>query len=436
MIVPSIDLLGGQAVQLVGGEALALEAGDPRPLATRFGRVGEVAVIDLDAAREEGRNAETIADLLPLARCRVGGGIRSVEAARRWLDAGAAKVILGTAARPEVLRELPRERVIAALDARHGEVVDRGWRHATGQRLEDRIVALRDLVGGFLVTFVEREGRLGGVDLDRVRELLALAGDARLTVAGGVKDAADVAALDALGVDAQVGMALYTGKVSLGQAVGACLRSDRADGLWPTLVCDEGGRALGLTYSNEESLGLAIDEGRGIYRSRTRGLWRKGETSGDVQALLRVELDCDRDALRFVVRQTGAFCHLQTPSCFGPNAVRGLPALEARVAARLAAAPPGSYTARLAGDAQLLRGKLLEEAGELAAARGREAVVHEAADLLYFATVAAQQAGVRWTDVEAELDRRALKLARRKGDAKPPPPLPDDVSAPAPGGSA
>ena len=431
MIVPSIDLMGGQAVQLVGGEALAIEAGDPTPLAERFGRVGEIAVIDLDAAREEGSNAQLIRRLVRQAPCRVGGGIRSVAAARAWLDAGAQRVILGTAARPEVLAELPRERVIAALDARHGQVVDRGWRNDTGAALEDRLVELRGLVGGFLVTFVEREGRLGGVDLERVAQLKELAGEAQLTIAGGVQSAAEVAALDALGVDAQVGMALYTGRFSVADSLAACLKSDRPDGLWPTLVCDEAGRSLGLVYSDAESLSLALEEGRGIYRSRRRGLWRKGESSGDVQELLRVELDCDRDALCFTVRQRGrGFCHLGRRSCFAP--ARGFPALAERLAERAESAPPESYTARLLRDPQLLRGKLLEEAGELAVAETRQEVVHEAADLLYFASVALQRAGVSLAEVEAELDRRALRLSRRRGDAKPPPALNASTPTPTP----
>ena len=97
-------------MQLVGGEEQALDAGDPRPLATQFGRVGEIAVIDLDAALSRGTNEAVIQELLEHARCRVGGGIRDIEAARRWLDRGASRVILGTAARPDVLRGPPVER--------------------------------------------------------------------------------------------------------------------------------------------------------------------------------------------------------------------------------------------------------------------------------------------------------------------------------------
>ncbi len=98
MIVPSIDLMGGQTVQLVGGREKALDAGDPRPIAEKFRLAGEIAVVDLDAALGRGSNAELVKALLPLAPCRVGGGIRTVEAARAWLDAGATQVVLGTAA--------------------------------------------------------------------------------------------------------------------------------------------------------------------------------------------------------------------------------------------------------------------------------------------------------------------------------------------------
>ena len=322
MIVPSIDILGGQAVQLIGGEALAIEAGDPTPLADRFGRVGEIAVIDLDAARGEGSNADTIRPLLKRARCRVGGGIRTVEAALAWLDAGAEKVILGTAARPEILAQLPRERVIAALDAIDGEVVVEGWRTRTGVSITEQMARLAPYVGGFLVTFVEREGRLGGTAMDRLASLREAAGGVPVTVAGGVTTAEELAELDRLGFDAQVGMALYSGRLGLSEGFAAPLVSDRPDGLWPTVVVDERGVALGLCWSNAASLEQAIETGTGVYWSRKRGLWRKGETSGCVQTLLRVDVDCDRDALRFTVRQSGAgFCHLETRSCWGSDRV-------------------------------------------------------------------------------------------------------------------
>ena len=416
MIIPSIDLMDGQAVQLVQGRRKVLEAGDPRPIAERFGRVGEVAVVDLDAALGRGSNAGVMEELCRLAPCRVGGGIRDRDAALEWLDRGAAKVVLGTAAVPEVLEALPSDRVVAALDAWEGEVVVKGWTERTGRTVLGGMRELRGLAGGFLVTFVEGEGRESGFPRDQVRALVEAAGSSRLTVAGGITTAREVAWLDRTGADAQVGMALYRGNLDLAEAFTAPLRSERPDHLWPTIVTDDRGAALGLVWSSLESVRAAIDEGRGIYHSRSRGLWRKGGTSGAVQTLLHIAPDCDRDALRFTVAQAGeGFCHTGDWSCFGP--ARGLRQLERTVRSRRAAPVPGSLTARALADRSFLKGKLIEEAGELGEAAsmetGRGRVVEEAADLLYFLTVALERGGVSLADVERELDRRALKVKRR-----------------------
>jgi phosphoribosyl-ATP pyrophosphohydrolase len=417
MIVPSIDVMDGHAVQLIGGKEKAIDAGDPRPIARRFRIAGEVAVIDLDAALGRGNNRQVIEDLCQIGPCRVGGGIRDVETARRWLDAGAEKIILGTAARPEILGQLPRERLIAALDAVDGEVVVEGWQTKTGRGILERMGELRDLVGGFLVTFVEREGRLGGTRMDQVARLVEQAGRARLTIAGGVSTLEEIAELDRLGADAQVGMAIYSGRLDLGDCITAPLVSHRVDGLWVTAVVDEHGRALGIAYSDAESVREAVRRGVGAYRSRRRGLWVKGETSGATQLLMRIDADCDRDALRFTVRQSEpGFCHNDTWTCWGPD--RGLPALARVLAERVKHAPEGSYTRRLLDDPGLLRSKLREEAGELADATEREHVANEVADVMYFAMVAMARAGVSLADVETILDRRSLRTTRRRGDAK------------------
>jgi phosphoribosyl-AMP cyclohydrolase / phosphoribosyl-ATP pyrophosphohydrolase len=412
MIIPSIDLLAGDAVQLIGGEELAINAGAPEQLADRFGCVGEIAVIDLDAARGEGDNAAVLRALLSRAKCRVGGGIRTAEQAVSWLDAGAERVILGTAATPEILRALPRDRVIAAVDARDGEVVVDGWRRKTGRDLRDVVRELRPYVGGFLITFVEREGRLEGTALDQVADLVEVAGEARVTIAGGVSSAAEVAQLDKLGADAQVGMALYTGMLCLAEAFCAPLVSDRDDGLWPTVVTNERGVALGLTYSNVDSVQVALKRRRGVYWSRRRGLWEKGLTSGAGQRLLSIGTDCDRDALRFTVVQEGAgFCHEERYACFGD--LGGLGRLERTLRSRWVNAPEGSYTQRLFDEPDLLRAKLLEEAQELAEAETPRDVAWETADLLFFALAAAARRGVSLAEVEAELDRRSRVITRR-----------------------
>ncbi len=417
MIIPSIDLMSGNAVQLVGGKEKELDAGDPRPLAEKFRVAGEIAVIDLDAALGRGSNAGVIEELCRIAPCRVGGGIRDVETALKWLDAGAKKVILGTAARPEILSQLPRDRVIAALDAVDGEVVVEGWTTATGRHILEQIDALREHVGGFLVTFVEREGRLDGTDEALAQKVVDAARDCRVTIAGGITTTEEIAILDQMGADAQVGMALYKGLMDLGDAIAAPLKSDREDGLWPTVVCDERGVALGMVYSDAESLREAVRTGRGVYHSRRRGLWKKGETSGAIQQLLRIDPDCDRDALRFIVRQLGdGFCHRSTWTCWGED--RGLGSLERTLLKRLDDAPEDSYTRRLLDNPQLLASKLREEAQELADADVPEDVTWETADVLYFALVAMVRGGVALSDVEEELARRARKVSRRPGDAK------------------
>ena len=197
--------------------------------------------------------------------------------------------------------------------------------------------------------------------------------------------------------------------------------------MWPTVVSDVHGTTLGLAWSDRESLDTAIERGVGAYRSRKRGLWVKGETSGATQTLHRVELDCDRDALHFVVGQEGdGFCHQSTWSCFG-NA-SGLPALARKLAARGNDAPPGSYTRRLFEDPELLASKIREEADELVRAESREDVIHEAADVLYFTLARLAREGIGLDEVERALDRRALRISRRPGDAKPSPSSTEETS--------
>jgi phosphoribosyl-ATP pyrophosphohydrolase/phosphoribosyl-AMP cyclohydrolase/histidinol dehydrogenase len=219
---------------------------------------------------------------------------------------------------------------------------------------------------------------------------------------------------EALTVDAQREPSL----ISVAKLVMANATSDRPDGLFTTLVTDERGIALGLVYSSEESVAESLRTGRGVYQSRKRGLWYKGESSGDVQELVSMSLDCDSDCLQFVVRQKGrGFCHLATPTCFGQY--RGLSKLQKTLQSRKESAPQGSYTARLFSDEQLLRAKILEEATELCDATTKEHVAFEAADLFYFALTKCVAAGVSLEDVERNLDAKSIKVKRRKGDAKP-----------------
>lgn len=154
----------------------------------------------------------------------------------------------------------------------------------------------------------------------------------------------------------------------------------------------------------------------GVYQSRKRGLWYKGATSGDTQELVRISLDCDNDALKFVVKQKGRFCHLDQSGCFGQ--LKGLPKLEQTLISRKQSAPEGSYTARLFSDEKLVRAKIMEEAEELCTAQTPQEIAFEAADLFYFALTRAVAAGVTLADIERSLDAKSWKVKRRTGDAK------------------
>ncbi|RAQ63646.1 histidine biosynthesis trifunctional protein [Aspergillus flavus] len=209
------------------------------------------------------------------------------------------------------------------------------------------------------------------------------------------------------------------GKIVAASLIAARAVADQSNGLYATTVTDERGTCLGLVYSSDESISEALRTGTGVYQSRKRGLWYKGQSSGDVQELIRVGFDCDSDCLVFVVNQIGrGFCHLGTASCFGPY--NGLSRLQKTLQARKADAPAGSYTARLFNEPKLTQAKIMEEADELCRANTKEEIAFEAADLLYFALTRCVAAGVSLEDVERNLDLKSLKVKRRKGDAKGP----------------
>ena len=431
MIIPSIDLMDGRAVQLRQGREFVLDGGDPFERLDEFSVAGEVAVVDLDAAMGKGSNAPIIRELVRRAPCRVGGGIRDVDTALAWLDAGAEHVVIGTAASVDFCSELPRDRVIAAVDAEGGTVVVEGWQTKTRHGVIERIAELAPHVGGFLLTQVEYEGGMSGWNEELVAQAVQAAGSVRITAAGGITTADDVGRLDQLGVDAQVGMALYTNRMRLGEAVGAPLVKAIDGRLWPTVVCDAEGHALGLVWSTRESLEAAVRERRGIYWSRSRAsLWVKGETSGATQELLRVELDCDRDAIVFVVHQRGSgFCHTGTPGCWPMPFT--LSTLSDVIRRRSREAPEGSGTAKLMADPELLASKLREETEELIQALQTEEtgggspdevaseLIHEAADLLYFTLVATASRGAGVDALRRELAQRHLRVRRRPMSAKP-----------------
>ena len=224
MLIPSIDLQGGRIVQLVQGERLALASDDFAGWIAKFTSFANVQLIDLDAAKNTGDNAALVASICAQLGCRVGGGVRSVERAQALLESGARKIIVGSAVfkdgRPNIAlaerldREVGRDRWIAAVDARGGRVVVDGWRTQLALTPEDAMQALEPYTGEFLFTNVDVEGLMRGVDrlaIERVRAATAR----RVTAAGGVTTMEEVDWLDSIGVDAVVGMAVYTGRLKL-----------------------------------------------------------------------------------------------------------------------------------------------------------------------------------------------------------------------------
>ncbi|WWC88869.1 histidinol dehydrogenase [Kwoniella dendrophila CBS 6074] len=209
--------------------------------------------------------------------------------------------------------------------------------------------------------------------------------------------------------------------LSITEAFLSPIITDRPDGLYPTIVSSSNHsiKPLGLVYSSKESITEAILTQKGIYQSRKHGLWRKGESSGSIQDLISIKLDCDSDSLIFEVVQYGTgFCHLPLQkTCFGN--FNGLSKLEDTLNSRLQSAPEGSYTKRLFTDENLLKSKIMEEAEELCEANSKDEIAFEAADLFYFALTKCISKGVSLKDVEKALDKKSLKITRRRGDAKP-----------------
>ena len=228
MIIPCIDLMGGKAVQLVRGETKVLER-DALAMLDQFAGFPEIQVIDLDAALGQGSNDALVRDLCARAACRVGGGVRSVDRAREIILAGARKVVFGTAAFSETgirhnFLEVLRDAIgpgplMIALDSKEGRVVVKGWRESTTLSAEEIVHQLEPYCGEFLCTFVDREGTMTGTDLDWFRRLRA-ATSLPITAAGGIHTLEEIRALADLNIHAAIGMAVYTGKLSLDDQIG------------------------------------------------------------------------------------------------------------------------------------------------------------------------------------------------------------------------
>jgi phosphoribosylformimino-5-aminoimidazole carboxamide ribotide isomerase len=224
VLIPSIDLMGGRVVQLQQGERLALESDDLDGWIAKFAAFPIVQVIDLDAAMGRPANDALVRSVASRLPCQIGGGVRSIDRAQELLDAGARRVILGSSlfddrgvnqARAEAFAEaLTPDVLVGAIDSRGGQVVIHGWKTALPVTAPDAARVLEPYLGAFLYTHVDTEGMLTGLNLDAVRAVQA-ATTRRLIAAGGIRSRAEIDTLDALGIDAVVGMAIYTGAIDI-----------------------------------------------------------------------------------------------------------------------------------------------------------------------------------------------------------------------------
>ncbi|WP_031495927.1 HisA/HisF-related TIM barrel protein [Bryobacter aggregatus] len=218
MIIPCIDLQDGKVVQLVQGREKALEGEAPLVMLERFAGFPEIQVIDLDAAMGRGANDAIVEMLAARAKCRVGGGVRTPARAEALVRQGAHQVIVGTAAFTPALADIAaavgKERILVALDSKFGKIVVKGWQETTDLTAVDVIQQLEPYCGGFLCTYVDKEGMLQGTDLDWFAQLRA-ATSLPITAAGGITTIDDIRALSALQIDSALGMAIYTGRLQL-----------------------------------------------------------------------------------------------------------------------------------------------------------------------------------------------------------------------------
>lgn len=222
MLIPSIDLMGGKIVQLVQGEKKKLEFDNFDYWIERFSKYPLVQLIDLDAARGAGDNRPLVKQIVGQLNCQVGGGIRNLETAQELLNMGARKVIIGSALLTEgrinqeharaLADTLPRAALMFALDSRGGRVAIDGWRKQTAVTAFDMIRELEPFCETFLYTHIDTEGLMGGIPMETVHAIQR-ATVRHLVVAGGISEQQEIDSLDALGIDAVVGMALYAGKI-------------------------------------------------------------------------------------------------------------------------------------------------------------------------------------------------------------------------------
>ena len=225
MLIPSIDLLGGRIVQLVQGEKLRLAFDDFEYWIEKFSKYPLVQLIDLDAAMRQGDNSALVAQIAKRLPCQAGGGIHTIERAQQVLEAGAKRVIIGSALFSDqgtintdfavkLASAVGADHVVAGIDTKNGRIAVKGWKANVELTPDDAIPLLQPYASAFLYTHVDGEGMMKGFPIETAARLRNLT-QRQLIVAGGIRNQQEIDALDALGADAVVGMAIYTDSIAV-----------------------------------------------------------------------------------------------------------------------------------------------------------------------------------------------------------------------------
>ena len=225
MLIPSIDLLGGRIVQLVQGEKLRLAFDDFEYWIDKFSKYPLVQLIDLDAAMRQGDNSALVAQIAKRLPVQAGGGIHTIERAQQVLEAGAKRVIIGSALFSEqgtvnaefaakLAAAVGADRVVAGIDTKNGRIAVKGWKANVELTPDEAIPQLEQYAVAFLYTHVDGEGMMNGFPFETAARLRELT-QRQLIVAGGIRSQQEIESLHALGADAVVGMAIYTDAIAV-----------------------------------------------------------------------------------------------------------------------------------------------------------------------------------------------------------------------------
>ena len=430
-LIPTIDISKGRAVLVCQGKVV-LDNGDPFERAQYLSINSDFQVVDLDRAMEIGDNSEIIKKICMKYPCYVAGGIRSFEIASQFLNNNAKRVVLGTALKKEIIEKIPKNRLIAAFDLDENfNIFKRGRKELSSENIFDKIVEFAEYLSFITVTFHYTEGKGEGTDIDKILHIKKFMSEKgykiRLAVAGGINSLNQISDLIKIGITPQFGHGLWKNIFTLGEIYSSIMDYDKMEKyyhfssnnkpiVFPCVIVGTDGTLRGLTYTDSNGIKESIDQRKCIFYSRERqSRWLKGETSGNVQTILHVGLNCDRTALVYVVSGSD-FCHLSEKSCFNfrDPAIGSILSLESYILNSLNKPDQNSFTNKIFNNKNLQVCKIIEEASELCMSSTSDNLIHELADLIYFCILHAISNGIDIRDVCNELNKRHYKISKEK----------------------